>query len=85
MESLLDVQAIERFILDNLLQGKRRKSIGLDEPLISSGVMDSLWMLRLIAFIEESLDITIGEGEVTPENFETMRKIMEFVERKRAS
>lgn len=75
---------IERFILDDLLQGGDRKSIEFDEPLISSGVIDSLAMLRLISFLEQELAVKIGDGEVVPENFETLRKIVEFVEQKRA-
>jgi acyl carrier protein len=75
-------QIIERYILENLFQGKRRKAIGLDEPLVSSGTLDSLWMLRLIGFVEETTGLTISDGEVTPENFETIRKILDFIDRK---
>ncbi len=75
--------SIEKFILDDLLQGGGRKSLAVDEPLISSGVIDSLAMLRLIGFLEQELGVTIGDGEVLPDNFETLRKITEFVERKK--
>jgi acyl carrier protein len=75
---------IERFILEELLQGSSRKRIEMDEPLISSGVIDSLAMLRLISFLEEELRVTIGDGEVVPESFETLRRILQFVERKHA-
>jgi acyl carrier protein len=79
----MDSQAIERFILDDLLQGGSRQTIALDEPLVSSGVIDSLGMLKLIGFLEQEIGVAIGDGEVSPENFETMRKILEFIERKR--
>ena len=82
MEIDMNEQTIERFILENLFQGKKRKAIGLDQSLVSSGTLDSLWMLRLIGFVEETTGLIIDDGEVTPENFETIRKIMEFVERK---
>ncbi len=80
----MNVQTIERFILDDLLQGDR-KTISMDEPLISSGVIDSLAMLKLIGFLEQELGLTIGDGEVAPENFETLRNILEFVERKKSA
>jgi acyl carrier protein len=79
----MNVQTIERFILDDLLQGGSCKALGLDEPLISSGVLDSLAMLKLIGFLEQELGLTIGDGEVVPENFETLRCILEFIDRKR--
>jgi acyl carrier protein len=81
----MNVQTIERFILDDLLQSSGKKSIDLDESLVSSGVIDSLGMLRLIGFLEQEVGLTIGDGEVAPENFETLRKIQEFIERKRTA
>jgi acyl carrier protein len=75
---------IERYILDDLVQGGSRTSLAPDEPLISSGLIDSLGMLRLITFLEQEMGVTIGDGEVAPENFETLRKISEFVTRKQA-
>ena len=81
----MSAQSIEQFILDDLLHDEGRKSIGLDEPLVSSGVIDSLGMLKLIGFLEQDLGLTIGDGEVAPENFETLRKILQFIERKKSS
>jgi len=78
----MSAQSIERFILDDLLHGGR-KAITLDEPLISSGVIDSLGMLKLIGFLEQEMGLTIGDGEVSPENFETLRKIQQFVDGKK--
>ena len=57
----------------------------MDEPLVSTGLIDSLAMLRLIGFLEEEFNLTIGDGEVTPDNFETMRQLLQFLERKQAN
>lgn len=73
---------IERFILDDLLAGGRN-SINPDEPLISSGIIDSLGTLRLITFIEETYGVAIGDGEVGDENFGTLSRIAALVERKK--
>ena len=75
--------AIERFILDDLLIGEDRTSLDPDESLISSGVLDSLALLRLIAFIEEQFGVTVEDDEVVPDNFETVNTIRSFIERKR--
>jgi len=73
---------IQRFILEELLSQGSRKSLDVDEPLVSTGVIDSLALLRLIGFLEQEFGLTIGDGEVMPENWETLRSITEFVERK---
>lgn len=81
----MNIQAtIERFIIDDLLYEGSRKSIGPDEPLVSTGLIDSLALLRLIMFLEQDIGVKIGDGEVAPENFETIRKIVTFVELKKA-
>jgi acyl carrier protein len=80
----MEARDIERFIIDDLLQDSARQSVDLDEPLVSTGLIDSLAMLRLIGFLEEELNLKIGDGEVTLDNFETLRQLLQFLERKRA-
>jgi acyl carrier protein len=79
----MDANTLERFILDEVLRGERGKGISMDEPLIASGVIDSLGILRLIGFLEQEAGLTIGDGEVSPENFATIRTILAFVDRKK--
>ena len=78
----MDARHIERFIIENLVHDGTRQTISLDEPLVSSGLIDSLAMLRLIGFLEEELGLTFADGDVTPENFETLRQLLRFLERK---
>ena len=74
---------LERYIGDTLLLGKRT-SIGPDESLIGSGILDSLTLLELIAFVEKTFELEISEAEMTPENFQSISRIKEFVEGKQA-
>ena len=80
----MEARHIERFIVEELLRDGAHQSIAMDEPLVSTGLIDSLAMLRLIGFLEEEFSLTIGDGEVTPDNFETMRQLLQFLERKQA-
>jgi D-alanine--poly(phosphoribitol) ligase subunit 2 len=56
--------------------------IGMDAhgetPLFSSGALDSVAMLNLLAFIEEHAGIEIRADEVTLENFDTPARILRF-------
>lgn len=76
--------AIERFILDDLLASER-DSLDPEEPLFSSGIIDSLGTLRLITFLEEEFGLQIGDGEVGEENFRTLNRINAFVNQKLAA
>ena len=74
--------AIERFIVDEIMMGDRDTTIDRDASLISSGIVDSLALLRLINFIEEHFGITIEDDEVVPDNFETVASAENFVKGK---
>jgi acyl carrier protein len=72
-------EVVEKFILDDLLSGSRSTPIDPNESLVSSGVIDSLAILRLIAFLEEKFAIVVEDDEVIPENFDTVNMIVEMV------
>jgi acyl carrier protein len=77
-------ERIKHFILEELQHGNSKLQIDSEEELISSGVIDSLALLRLIVFIEERFGVTVEDGDVVPDNFETVNSIKAFVEKKQA-
>ena len=74
---------IERFIVDERTLGGRRTRSDPDESLISSGILDSLSLLRLIVYIEEQFGLTIEDSEVIPDNFETLNSMNYFINSKK--
>ena len=73
---------IEQFIVNEIMLGDKTTKIDPSESLISSGVLDSLALLRLIAFLEEQFNITVEDSDVVPENLETINDVVAFVEEK---
>ena len=73
---------LERFIIDDLIIGVSRNKIDPNESLIANGVIDSLAILQLIAFIEERFGVTIDDSEVTPDNFQTINVMKALIEEK---
>jgi acyl carrier protein len=73
---------ITRFISDELLRGDGEVSLEPDSSLISTGILDSLALLKLLLFIEERFQVKVEDGEVNPSNFETINRIKAFVESK---
>jgi acyl carrier protein len=74
---------IERFVIDELLMGDNRMKLDHDQSLVNSGAIDSLAILRLIAFVEEQFGVQVEDEELIPDNFETVNIIKDFVESKR--
>ena len=58
-------------------------SLQPNSSLISTGVLDSLGLLKLLLFIEERFGLKVKDGEVHPSNFETVNHIAAFIEAKR--
>jgi acyl carrier protein len=67
------------------LIGYLRDSLSIDgadreSELFSSGLLDSVSMVNLLAFIEQSTGISIRAEDVTLENFDTPGRILRFAE-----
>lgn len=74
-------QEIRSYIVDNILfgDGERLKE---DVSFQKGGILDSTGFLEIITFVEGQFGIAVGDSEVIPENFDTLRKLAAFVERK---
>ena len=70
---------MEKIILDYVvaeyLEEDSGEEIGIDSPLISSGIVDSFSMVSLKTFLERKYKISIPDDKATPEAFDTVRKI----------
>lgn len=61
-----------------------RSDLGLTQlaptaPLIDDGILDSMFLLQLVAFLEERFAVTIEPDEISVENFETPAHIARLV------
>ena len=50
------------------------------ESLMESGVIDSLGIFRLVAFLEETFRVRIGDEEITHDNLKSVDSIEQMVE-----
>lgn len=53
-----------------------------DTLLFSSGVLDSFSMISIISYIEKQAGIRVGATEVTLNNFDSVSRMMAYVQRK---
>lgn len=51
-----------------------------DEPLIESGIVDSLGILKILAFMDETFGVDLSSDQIKPENFRDVRTICALVE-----
>ncbi len=55
---------------------------GDHESFLRTGIVDSMGMAQLVAFLEETFRISVADGELLPENLDSLERVTAFVERK---
>ena len=55
-------------------------SIDAETELFSSGMLDSVAMMNVIGFVEETARIEVHPADVTLDNFDTPGRIVQLVE-----
>ncbi|HXD98557.1 MAG TPA: acyl carrier protein [Candidatus Acidoferrum sp.] len=74
-----DSRPIRTFIVERLAPATGRTHLDDDDDLIDSGVVDSLGIFQLVAFLEEKFGVVIADSEITPDNFATIARIERLV------
>ncbi len=72
-------EQIREFVLTNLARSKGVTAFSDDESLLQNGVVDSLGIFRLVAFLEGAFRVRISDEEITHENFESITAMEQFV------
>ncbi len=81
-DNLLIEERIRAFIARNLLYSNDGFPYGDDASFLQEGIVDSLGILQLVEFTQKEFRLTVGQEEVTPENFDSVSKLGKFVRRK---
>jgi len=72
-------QIVKNFIQSELVKDKARSSLQDNDNLIEAGVIDSLGIMKLVTYLEETFSISISDDELIPDNFETIDAISAFL------
>jgi len=70
---------LEAFIVEEITLGRGIQSIAPDDDLLAGGIIDSLGVTQLVAFLEDRFGIRVTDEELTPANFRTLAAIDAFV------
>ncbi len=74
-------ERIREFILGKFPLARKR-AVNDEANLLQSGVLDSLGVLDLVAFVENEFGIQVSDEELLPGNFRTITSLAAFVHRK---
>jgi acyl carrier protein len=77
-QRVTDVQAIEH-LQAYFAKELRGKTLAPDDGLLSSGLLDSLAIVKLLSYLEDEFDVEIDDADFDPENFETINSIAALI------
>jgi len=70
------------YIFSELARDNHSGNLSDDYSLVENGVIDSMAIVQLLSFIEDSFEISIEDEELIPENFETINAIYSLIQQK---
>jgi acyl carrier protein len=74
-----NIDTITAFIVEEFLPGSDPSELPADYDLVATGVVDSLGLLKVIAWLEDRFALAIDDLELDPESFRSVAAIDAFV------
>ena len=73
------VTDIRAFLCDLVFM--EEDEINNEEPLFSSGIVDSVSLIELVGFVEKRVSIKVTPGQLTLDNWDSLDRIRDFIAR----
>jgi acyl carrier protein len=77
------IPQIQTFIATQILKQPNR-IIAADEPLISSGLIDSFSLMDLALYVEDTFGVRIEDTELNADTFDNLNQLASLIESRRS-
>ena len=74
---------IRDFIVENFLFGSD-DGLKDETSFLDDGIIDSTGILELVNFLEEEFEIAVDDEELIPENLDSIKNVVGYLEQKSA-
>jgi acyl carrier protein len=75
-------QQIKTYIAENFMFSSNGFELDEDESFLDAGVVDSLGVLELVTFVEETFGVQVSDEEIVPDNFDSVNNLAAYIGRK---
>jgi acyl carrier protein len=76
------VTEIRKYISAKLLYLDEGFEYDNDTSFIDEGLIDSTGVMELVMYVQSTYNLTVEPHEVTPDNFDSVNKLVGFIQRK---
>lgn len=84
-DTIFVTQAIRDFIAQNFLFSDKGFTYSDEASFLEEGIIDSLGIIELVAFVEKTFAISVADSDLLPTNFDSVSKLSSFVTSKQSS
>ncbi len=77
------ISNLEKFIATQILKQPNR-NISADEPLLSSGLIDSFNLMDLALYVEDTFGVRIEDTELNADTFDTLNQLSALIESRKS-
>jgi acyl carrier protein len=78
-------ETIRKFIVNNYLKGSELTNLVDDSSFLEEGIIDSVGVMELVAFLETTFNFRVEDEEIIPENLDSVNKLTVYVQSKLAN
>jgi acyl carrier protein len=72
---------IKQFVMTEVNPERNLEQLGDEEPLVDSGIVDSLGVLKIMAFLDEEFGIDLSAEQIKLENFNSVTSICSLIDK----
>ena len=73
---------IKDYIAKNLLFSDDGYGYPDDASFLEEGIVDSQGVMELVMFVEDEFGVTVDDEDITPDNFDSVSLLAEYIRRK---
>ncbi len=75
------LEMVRTFMVENFLFGDDG-TLREDTQFLENGIIDSTGVLELVGYLEKTFGIRVEDGEIAPDNLNSLKNICGYLERK---
>ncbi len=75
-------EQIKSYIAETFLFSDDGFEFSDDDSFLDEGIVDSMGVLEIIMFLEETFGFSVEDEEIKPENFDSVNNLYSYIQRK---
>jgi len=78
-------ETVRQYIIENFLFGDDSILENNSMSLLDGGIIDSVGVMELVAFLEQDFELVVADEDLIPENLDSVDNLTAFIGQRRAT